>query len=48
MSHTIAENLSKCSDQDLIDMLKYIRDENGEKVNLIELKHYLREVKRDG
>lgn len=48
MSQTIAENLSKCSDQDLIDMLKYIRDENGEKVNLIELKHYLREAKRDG
>lgn len=48
MSQTIAENLSKCSDQDLIDMLKYIRDENGEKVNLIELKHYLREAGRNG
>ena len=42
---TIAENLSRCSDQELIELLPYIRDENGERVSLIELKHYLRKVK---
>ena len=43
---TIAENLMRCSDQELIAMLPYIRDENGERVSLIELKHYLRESNR--
>ncbi len=42
---TIAENLMRCTDQELIALLPYIRDEDGEKVNLIELKHYLRKVK---
>ena len=44
---TIAENLARCSDQELIALLPYIRDEDGEKVNLIELKHYLRKVKEE-
>ena len=44
---TIAENLSRCSDQELIELLPYIRDENGERVSLIELKHYLRKVKEE-
>ena len=44
---TIAENLMRCTDQELIALLRYIRDENGEKVNLIELKHYLRKVKEE-
>ena len=48
MSQTIAENLSKRSDQDLIDMLKYIRDENAGQVSLIEWKHDLLELERDG
>lgn len=43
---TIAENLMRCSDQELIAMLPYIRDENGERVSLVELKHYLRESNR--
>ena len=42
---TIAENLMMCTDQELTALLPYIRDEDGEKVNLIELKHYLRKVK---
>lgn len=41
---TIAENLARCSDQELIAMLPYIRDENGERVSLIELKHCIREA----
>ena len=44
---TIAENLMRCTDQELIALLPYIRDEDGEKVNLIELKHYLRKVKEE-
>lgn len=40
---TIREILLGLSDTELIEMLKYIRDENGEKVSLIELKHILRE-----
>lgn len=40
---TIREILLGLSDQELIECLPYIRDENGEKVNLIELKHALRE-----
>ena len=44
---TIAENLMRCTDQELIALLPYIRDEDGERVNLIELKHYLRKVKEE-
>jgi len=40
---TIREILLGLSDQELIECLPYIRDENGEKVNLIELKHALKE-----
>ena len=40
---TIAEIMAGMSDQELIDVLPWIRDENGEKMSLIELKHYLRE-----
>ena len=44
---TIAENLMRCTDQELIALLLYIRDEDGERVSLIELKHYLRKVKEE-
>lgn len=40
---TIREIMKRMSDRELIEMLPYIRDENGEKVSLIELKHYLNE-----
>lgn len=40
---TIREILLSLSDSELVGMLKYIRNENGEKVSLIELKHILRE-----
>jgi hypothetical protein len=43
---TIRDILLTLSDSELVEMLKYIRDENGEKVNLIELKHILREGKQ--
>ena len=40
---TIREILLTLSDSELIEMLRYIRDENGERVSLIELKHILKE-----
>ena len=40
---TIREILKGLSDRELIEMLPYIRDENGEKVSLIELNHSLNE-----
>ena len=40
---TIREIMKGLSDRELIEMLPYIRDENGGKVSLIELKHYLNE-----
>lgn len=41
---TIAEIMIDLSDQDLIDMLPYIRDEDGERlVSLVQFKHILRE-----
>lgn len=40
---TIREIMKGLSDRELIEMLPYIRDENGEKVSLVELKHYLNE-----
>ncbi len=43
---TILENMMRLHDEDLLTVLPYIRDENGEKMSLIELKHYLREEKR--
>lgn len=42
----ILDNLLRLSDEELLTVLPYIRDENGEKVSLVELKHYLREEKR--
>ena len=36
-------NLERLNDSELIEMLEYIRDENGEKVNLYQLRRYLRE-----
>lgn len=42
---TILDNLLRCSDQELLGVLPYIRDENGEKVSLMELKHILKEEK---
>ncbi len=43
MTETIAEIMIRLSDLELIEMLPYIRDENGEKVSLVELRHILRE-----
>lgn len=40
---TLLDNLLECNDQELLTMLPYIRDENGERVSIVELKHYLRE-----
>jgi hypothetical protein len=40
---TIREILLTLSDSELIEMLRYIRDENGERVSLIELKHILKD-----
>lgn len=40
---TIREVLQRLPDADLITLLPYIRDENGEKVSLYELKHILKE-----
>ena len=42
---TIADALARLTDDELISLLPWIRDENGEKVSLIELKHYLKEFK---
>lgn len=42
---TIADNLLRCTDGELIEILRYIRDENGERMSLVELKHYLRKYK---
>ena len=46
MAETIAQIMSRLTDRELIEMLPYIRDENGEKVSLVELKHFLREQRR--
>ena len=43
---TIAEILARLADEELISLLPWIRDENGEKISLIELKHYLKEATR--
>lgn len=43
---TIAEIMIQLDDSELIEALPYIRDEDGEKVSLVELKHYLREEVR--
>lgn len=40
---SILDNLLRCDDLELLKVLPYIRDENGEKVSLVELKHFLRE-----
>jgi hypothetical protein len=47
MAKTILEILSDMSDDELVELLPYIRDENGERLNLIELKHFLRESQGD-
>ena len=41
---TIAETLARCTDQELIECLPYIRGEDGEKMNLLQLRRYLREA----
>lgn len=41
---TIAEIMISLSDEELIEMLPYIRDEDGERVSLIGLRHLLREA----
>ena len=43
---SILDNLLRCDDLDLLKVLPYIRDENGEKVSLVELKHFLMEQRR--
>lgn len=43
---SILDNLLRLRDDELLTVLPYIRDENGEKVSLIELKHFLKEEKR--
>lgn len=43
MVETIAQIMAKLTDRELIEMLPYIRNENGERMSLIELKHYLRQ-----
>lgn len=40
---TIEEIMAGMSDQELIDVLPWIRNEDGERMSLIELRHYLRE-----
>ena len=40
---TLLDNLLDSNDQELLAMLPFIRDENGERVSIVELKHYLRE-----
>ena len=45
---TIAEVMISLSDEELIEMLPYIRDEDGERVSLIGLKHLLREIVQEG
>lgn len=42
-TQTIAEIMAGMSDQELIDVLPWIRNEDGERMSLIELRHYLRE-----
>lgn len=46
MTETIAETMIRMSDADLLTILPYVRNENGEKVSLIELRHILRETVR--
>ena len=43
---SILDNLLRCDDLELLKVLPYIRDENGEKVSLVEMKHFLREQRR--
>ena len=46
---TIAEIMIRLSDRELLEALPYIRNEDGERVSLVELKHILREtVEREG
>ena len=44
MQRTIAENMIRMSDADLLSILPYVRDENGERMSIMELKHCLRET----
>ena len=44
---TIAEIMIQLSDQELLEALPYIRNEDGEKMSLIELKHCLRETVKE-
>lgn len=43
----IWQALERLSDKELVEMLKYIRDENGERVNLLQLRRYLREKRAE-
>lgn len=39
--------LERLPDEELIPVLKYIRDENGDLVNLLQLRRYLREKRKE-
>lgn len=42
---TIAEAMNEMSDQDLIDILPYLRNEDGDHfVSLVEIRHCIRET----
>ena len=44
---TIAEIMIQLSDQELLEALPYVRNADGEKMSLIELKHCLRETVKE-
>lgn len=45
---TIAEIMIRLSDKELIEALPFIRNENGERVSLDELKRILKETVKQG
>lgn len=44
---TIAEALRRLNDRELLEMLPYIRNENGDRVSLAELKQILKEETKE-
>ena len=47
MGKTIAEALRRLNDRELLEMLPYIRNENGDRVSLAELKQILKEETKE-
>lgn len=43
---TILENLLACTDEELLDCVGYIRNAEGERMNIVEIRHWLREERR--